>query len=222
MCYFLYSSLINCVLIYYSLCSIYLIIFQLSTIGSIDGMLRYYHVSSKKLLHTFIHSKPEEVPPVEGVGATASLPPRPPTDGDMETEEQEQEDGEESVMTVECVGISPGDQHWVASGGMDCQLKVWDVTTGQLRSSTKHGATVTALKWHESLPLVVTCSVDAIVRVIDARNGHCLQELTGHTKIVTNLDIKTTNNGDSFIVSSVSDDHTARIFNIDVQSIMSV
>ena len=175
-------------------------------------------MSSKKLLHTFVHSKPEEVPPVVGIGATTSLPPRPPSDGDMETEEQE--DGEESVMTVECVGISLGDQRWVASGGMDGQLKVWDVTTGQLRTSNNHGATITALKWHESLPLIVTCSVDAIIRVIDARNGNCLQELTGHTKIVTNLDVKTTNNGDSFMVASVSDDNMARIFNIDVRSIM--
>ena len=95
-------------------------------------------MSSKKLLHTFVHSKPEEVPPVAGIGATASLPPRPPTDGDMETDEQE--DGEESVMTVECVGISPGDQRWVASGGMDGQLKVWDVTTNPLLIEGEVGA----------------------------------------------------------------------------------
>lgn len=48
---------------------------------------------------------------------------------DMDTEFE----GIETSLSVECVGFSGGDYRWVASGGLDNTLKIWDTVTGMCR-----------------------------------------------------------------------------------------
>ena len=111
--------------------------------------MRLYQISGKKLLQTFVHSEASSAdtslpkPP-----PTTILPPPPPgTDTAMDVDGQEEEgaaEGEGGVdivtvaLSVECVGFAGGDYRWVASGGMDSFLKVWDMVTGSCRLSCKY------------------------------------------------------------------------------------
>ena len=178
-----------------------------------DGTVKLYHTINKKVLNTFVHSKPDDNTLSKTKDADGNpLPPKPPTDSDtMETEDTEEE---VAVLTVECVGISYTDSKWIASGGMDTYLKVWDVTTGQIRSSYQHGDTVTCLKWHKSLPIIATGCLDAIVRLIDARNGNCLKEFSGHLSYIIDLEIYSKSESEEgIVIISVSNDGTSRVFN---------
>jgi len=147
--------------------------------------------------------------------------------------EEEDEEEMEATLAVECVGFSAKDLRWVASGGMDNALKVWDLTTGSCRSICHHGGSVVALKWHASQPVICTASLDSVVRVWDARAGNLLQELTGHAEIITSLEMRcgvlpadpTITNAESFqgpvdLIISVSDDFTARLFTIDLTALL--
>jgi WD40 repeat protein len=138
------------------------------------------------------------------------------------------EERTEAVLSVECVGFANGEWKWVASGGMDKNLKVWDTMTGTVRCTCPHGGSVVALVWHSSLPIVCTAALDNVVRLWDARNGALLQELTGHNDLVINIDMVpiTAENriegcGDATdMIVSVSDDKTARIFMINVNALV--
>lgn len=143
-------------------------------------------------------------------------------------EEDEIEERTVAVLGVECVGFANGEWKWVASGGMDKTLKVWDTMTRTVRCSCMHGGGVVALVWHSTLPLVATAALDNVVRVWDARNGALLLELTGHNDLVTSIEMVpiTAENrvdgcGDATdMIISVSDDKTARVFMINVYSLV--
>lgn len=86
-----------------------------------------------------------------------------------------------------------------------------------------HGDSVVALRWHSSLPLIATSALDNIVRIWDARSSSCMMSLTGHSNLVTNLEMAPVISlrqaeGDEHrvtdIIVSVSDDGTARVFHI--------
>ena len=193
--------------------------------GGMDGQVRLFLVPKKKMLQKFTHSLPTK---------SADMPPPPPTgdenSANFDPSDDVQEEQEMLVQGVECVGISSKDWKYVASGGMDKTLKIWDITTGTCRCVCQHEDSVVALKWHASLPVVVTACLDKVVRIWDARSGVCVKELTGHRDIVTNLDFrqqpvvsddngeKTTAVGD--VIVSVSDDGTAKVFQVNLQSLL--
>ena len=151
-------------------------------------------------------------------------------EGYADDEDEEGEERIDAVLGVECVGFANGEWKWVASGGMDKTLKVWDTMTGTLRCSCPHGGSVVALVWHSSLPLVATAALDNVVRIWDARNGALLKELTGHHDLVTSIDmvpITAANRVDDSSVGdatdaivSVSDDKTARVFLVNMNSLI--
>ena len=190
------------------------------TTGSLDGTVKLFHVNNKRVLASFVHCKPSGVASAE----TDPMPPAPPTE---EEEDEGMEVEAESNMSVECVGFAPGELKWVASGGMDKVLKVWDLSTGLCRSAMGHKASVVGMKWHSVLPLVATAALDNILRLWDARNGACLVEFTGHTEMVTSLDLQRVaclddqglEQGQDVLVS-VADDRTARVFHFDALSLM--
>lgn len=150
-------------------------------------------------------------------------------DGEEDMEGSEEgEQREEAVLGVECVGFANGEWKWVASGGMDKTLKVWDTMTGTVRCTCLHGGSVVALVWHSSLPIICTAALDNVVRLWDARNGALLQELTGHNDMVTSVDMvpitpenRVEGCGDATdMIVSVSDDKTAKIFMINASSLV--
>lgn len=67
-----------------------------------------------------------------------------------------------------------------AAGGMDGNLKIWDLANYTCRHVCQHEGGIVRLKWHDWLPLVYTACTDGVVRLWDARSGQCLYQLTGH------------------------------------------
>lgn len=218
--------------------------------GGMDGQVRLYLVPKKKLLQKFTHSIPTKSTSSSSMSSSSSsgssdnkanLPPPPPStststgdneDKDFDPSDDVEQEEELNVLGVECVGISNNQWKYVASGGMDKTLKIWDITTGTCRCVCEHADSVVALKWHATLPIVVTACLDRVVRIWDARSGVCVQECSGHRDIVTNLDFrqqpvvtensdtgeKTTAVGD--VIVSVSDDGTAKVFHVNLQSLL--
>lgn len=69
---------------------------------------------------------------------------------------------------------------WYLSGGMDGNLKIWDLGNYSCRHICQHDGGIVRLEWHDWLPLVYTACTDGVVRLWDARSGQCLSELSGH------------------------------------------
>ena len=185
--------------------------------------MKLFQISGKKVLQSFIHSQPTDI-----VGGREDGP------SSLEPIMEEGEGGddgmtveEKATMSVECVGFSNNDLKFIASGGMDCNLKIWDIVTGTCRVTCPHKGGVVALSWHSKYPSVTTSSLDGNIRVWDARSGAMLLELTGHMNSVTSLDMKCIQGGegegegDVDIISSVSDDLTAKVFHIRMRDLLS-
>ena len=211
--------------------------------GSADGTVKLFQLSGKRVLQTFIHSARLDEEALEAAQASAAMETvreglnedgeedgGAEGGGDVE-DDYDSEAGEErgeAVLGVECVGFANGEWKWVASGGMDKMMKVWDTMTGTVRCTCPHGGSVVSLVWHSSLPIVCTAALDNVVRIWDARNGALLEELTGHNDLVTSIDMVpiTAENrvegcGDATdMIISVSDDKTARVFLINVHSLV--
>jgi hypothetical protein len=196
----------------------------------VDGTVKLLHVANKRVLMSFVHSKGDavDVPVTTDVEQAPPIP-SPSGMGDQgedvggdhdemwEGRNKEEEVAREEVLTVECVGISATAIKWCASGGMDKTLKVWDMTNGGCRAVCVHQGGVVALRWHAELPLIGTAALDNIMRLWDARAGTCLREFSGHTSMVTSLDmLSVRGEGDDQAVQdvlvSVSDDCTAKVF----------
>lgn len=188
------------------------------------------------MLQTFIHSV-EVAPTVEEGLAMDAV--REEEEGYNSEDEEGVRGGGESVLGVECVGFANGDTFkYAASGGLDKTLKVWDILTGSLRSTCVHGGSVVALKWHSmgvtggGLPAVCTAALDNAVRLWDGRNGALLMLLTGHTDLVTSIDMApyiaadndSNLDGDNStdVIVSVSDDKTARVFMINMNALFKI
>lgn len=159
--------------------------------GSTDGSVKLYKLSGKRLLHTFIHSSPTDSQGTNNFNMdntvfTAA------TEAAMNNHENDhppQEDDYEAVFGVECVGFALDQFKFVASGGMDKTLKIWDIMNGSLRCTCTHGASVVSLKWHSRLPIVCSAALDSAVRVWDARSGAMLALITGHLDMVTSIEM---------------------------------
>ena len=192
--------------------------------------MKLYQISGKKLLQTFVHSAPvaataSEAASLSGSNGNGKQQQVGFMNGDIDGDS---DDGnraveEDVILSVECVGFSQGDIKWVASGGMDKLLKIWDPVTGLCRISCKHGDSVVSLRWHSSLPVISTASLDRNIRVWDARNGALLVELTGHNDLVTNLDMVSLSplqEAEEEIIATVSDDGTAKIFHVNCRQLI--
>ncbi len=161
--------------------------------------MKLFQLSGKRLLQTFIHHS-----------GTKS--------------EDTMTDEAESKLSVECIGFSSKDLHWVASGGLDNTMKVWDMNTGACRCTCSHGGSVVSLKWHPTAPLVITAALDTFIRIWDSRTGTLVLQLTGHRDLVTCIEtvpfpqsVFLSSEGrvtPTDLVISMSDDKSAKIFHI--------
>jgi WD40 repeat protein len=158
--------------------------------GSQDGEAKLFQLSGQRLLNVFVH-------------ATSAI-------------HSEEEMDVESTTGIESVGFSHDQYKWVATGGMDKFLKIWDISSGNCRVQCEHEGGVVSLKWHPTLPFVCTGSIDGVVRVWDARNGNCVHFLPGHANMVTRVDWKFSVPTCGTIIS-VSDDKTVRLFDVFLQ-----
>ena len=179
-----------------------------------DGKVRLYQISGKKVLQTLFHSTEMSVEK---------------RDGGIGDDDGIEEEG--GVLAVECVGFSLAEEFkWVASGGMDKTVKIWDSVTGSCRCICEHGGGVVALRWHTTLPLFATASLDNVVRLWDARSATSILDFTGHQDLVTNIEMSplitpsenyNEENCPTDCIVSVSDDGTARVFHYNAPILMS-
>lgn len=176
---------------------------QLVMSGTEDGMAYVCHVGTKKVVASLRHFEP-------------------PSTNDEDKDK-------ESPMSVEAVGFAVANPNWCATGGVDGVLKIWDLQNDGIcrqvcrptlgEHETASG--ITRLQWHPTLPLVVTSSSDGCVRLWDARNGTLLQNLTGHIDMINDLSVvfvDPQNAGGTAVVVCGSDDHTVRLYEIDVNA----
>lgn len=97
---------------------------------------------------------------------------------------------------------------------MDGKLCIWDLNSYSLRHTCTHGAGVVELIWRKNAPVLFTCTVSREIRLWDGRSGDCLKVLTGHREAVLCMAVGYT--PDATYLVSGSDDHTARVWSIDV------
>eukprot|EP01039_Chlorochromonas_danica_P006249 gene6249-6890_t len=182
---------------------------ELLVTGSMDGTARIYHVHNLRLLNIFQHSQ-------------AVAHERQGEEGQGEDDEEQEE--MEEVQGVECVAFARGSFKWLATGGGDKTLKIWDYASQQPRCVCEHEGSVVACQWHASLPLVVSASLDRVVRVWDGRNGRCCMQFLGHTDLLINLTLTTVPTEEGEVLDgivTVSDDKTARVFVADFNALAS-
>ncbi|MDA0865953.1 MAG: WD40 repeat domain-containing protein, partial [Cyanobacteria bacterium] len=75
-----------------------------------------------------------------------------------------------------CAVALSGDGKWIASGGVDQTIRIWDIRSGKLLQSlggllSGHSDTITALAFHPNSPLLVSTSRDWSVRLWDLKSG---------------------------------------------------
>ena len=97
---------------------------------------------------------------------------------------------------VRCV-VNPRQHNWIASGGFDRTIKIWDIMSGKLEpthtlthsdsSSTK--ASVYALATEPAGSIIASGSPERVVRLWDPRAGsrHSGGKLVGHTDNIRSI-----------------------------------
>lgn len=106
---------------------------------------------------------------------------------------------------------------WVASGGLDHKIRVWDLNGAGERLSINSGedasnakGSVYALSVHGSI--MASGGPESIVRLWDARTGKRITKLVGHTDNVRDILI----NQDGDTVMTASSDQTVKVWSVAV------
>jgi len=187
---------------------------QLVVIGGDDGNAHIVHIKSRKVIATLRH--------------------------DECLYKDKSENVNDSEITVETVKFAPKaiNSLWVATGGSDGRIKLWDLTHGdncqcrlicQLESHDinvrqENTRTVTRLVWHPYLPLILASYSDGIVRFWDVRNGTVIYCLTGGEYERTDCQINDMfvgfqESGSKSVVVTGNDKGVAKVYQVDVRSI---
>jgi len=196
---------------------------QLAVAGSEDGLAYIVHLAGKKIAATLRHYDE-----TSGTGANAG-------GGGMDVDGDVENGGDEELRSVEAVGFASKtvNPNWVATGGVNGFLKVWDVThggQGQCRQVCRPSADeaggnvagVTRIKWHPTLPLILASYTDGATRLWDARDGSLVTILTGgHAGVMINgmaaefvgADAP---GGGTAVVATAVDDGGVRVFEINI------
>jgi len=174
---------------------------HLVLVGAEDGIAHICHIASKKVIASLQHAAEEN----------------------SENQKEGDEGMENPSRSVETVGFAPSalNLNWCATGGIDGNLKIWDLNSnGACRHTCRHGSGngVTNLQWHPVHPIVFTGATDGTIRIWDARNGTLIKALTGHTALINDLTVDATEGGGAIIVSA-SDDNSVRVFEINSENI---
>jgi len=201
---------------------------HLVMVGGEDGQAHVCHIANRKHVASLRHYDPTQ----------------------NTTVASDNDEDEEVVVpsSVEAVGFCKSNPNWCATGGMDGVLKIWDLANqGQCRHScrvqqqsrtaeqqpteqtsstntnTIRGDGITQLKWHPTIPLVVTSTCRGQVHLWDARNGQLLKTMTGHSDVINDMDVSFVAGAAGAVaghavVVTASDDKTVRIFDLDIDA----
>ena len=104
---------------------------------------------------------------------------------------------------MEAVGFCEA-YSWVATGGSDGMLRIWELDTMACRHAIKHDEGIVKLVWHPSTPVVFTCTAGGTTSAYDARSGECLHAFTGPRGSIFDMALGRDDAGD-FILSACDD-----------------
>ncbi|XP_001604744.2 angio-associated migratory cell protein [Nasonia vitripennis] len=130
-----------------------------------------------------------------------------------EEEGQEAAGSDESKGNwVESVAFwKDANQQIAATGTVNGDIFIWDVTRRSLRHRIDQGSGVAKLMWKENTSLLFSAGLDGIMRCFDSRSGECVRTFLGHTQDILDLCISKSGK----LVLTTSDDNSARVFEID-------
>ena len=115
----------------------------------------------------------------------------------------------ESAKYSKSVAFSP-DSKWLASGGIDKAVKIWNVEQRELHAiSTGHTELVSQVAFSPSGKILASSSFDKTVRLWSVPDGDAIATLRGHEKEVRGIAFSP----DSQLLVSVGEDGTARVWN---------
>ena len=193
---------------------------QLAIAGGENGNAYVVHLQGKKLVGILRH--------FDSIASSAKANANADAKADSE---------QMTITSVEAVGFASKtvNPNWVATGGSDGVLKIWDLTTeGQCRQSCsvkdESGSIstggVTKIFWHPTQPIIFASYTDGAVRLWDARTGNVVHTLTGGKQDIQINDIAvevfgTDQGPGNAIVITANDDGTAKVFKVDVAAVLS-
>ncbi|KNA05281.1 hypothetical protein SOVF_191890 isoform A [Spinacia oleracea] len=111
--------------------------------------------------------------------------------------------------SIQCIGLSPS-VPWVATGGNDKKLVIWDLQHSASRIICNHEDEVSCLKWLGTSSLVASGCGNGQIVVTDTRSGVTVRTFKGHSRRIESLSVSA---DDNFLVSA-SKDSAARVFDI--------
>lgn len=130
--------------------------------GSQDGTARLCKLDAKRVLGGMTHS-----------GLAAGSQAAASTENDIV-----------SLLSVETVAFCFTNP-WVASGGGDGDVRIWETAGFQCRLVLSHdGSTVVKTLFHPNKPMLFTVCADGALREWDARSGQCTRTITGHSDML--------------------------------------
>lgn len=114
------------------------------------------------------------------------------------------------TLKVNCVAFGP-DGLWLASGGADNSIKIWDVRSGrELRSLNGHTGWVKALAISRDGKWLASGSNDRTVRVWDVFSGQQIKTLPGHAGAIESLSFS----DDGRLLASGSADNSIKVWDV--------
>ncbi|PSB57870.1 NB-ARC domain-containing protein [Chamaesiphon polymorphus] len=120
----------------------------------------------------------------------------------------------QSLGSVFTVAFSP-DRQYLATGGMDGQIRIWKVSDGQqILAWQAHGDWIRNVTFSPDGKLIASSSNDATVRIWDWERVECLHILRGHTDWVWSARFVVWKK--LIFVVSVSSDRTGKVWNLNI------
>lgn len=113
---------------------------------------------------------------------------------------------------AESLAFSPAHlrRSFVASGGADGVVRVWDVEASTERCAFAHGGVVAKVVWHPSKPILMSGASDGAVVLWNVLTASEVVRLCGHEGFITDLCFA----GDGGLIASTSADGTVRVFDV--------
>ncbi|MBD2463515.1 pentapeptide repeat-containing protein [Oscillatoria sp. FACHB-1407] len=112
------------------------------------------------------------------------------------------------------VAFSP-DGHLLATGGVNAEVCVWQVATGQQLLACKgHSNWVLSVAFHPQGHLLASAGEDRTIRLWDVANGACLATLSGHTDYVHSIAFSPLDMDGEPLLASGSLDRTIKLWDV--------
>ncbi|XP_043285332.1 angio-associated migratory cell protein [Venturia canescens] len=114
---------------------------------------------------------------------------------------------------VEAVAFcSDIDLQLAATGTVNGEIFIWDITKKVLRHKITQESGVSKLEWKGKTPFLFSAGLDGVLRCYDARTAQCVKSFTGHNEDILDLYIS----ADGTRILTTSDDSTARVFDLNI------